>query len=76
MGSMAWFVNHVEGPQAPPSMKLPDSLPWPSHPLIPSRYGPDAEEVSLHSMNAAGYTAEAAFAGEGRMQLRPLWGVL
>ena len=57
-------------------MKLPDSLPWPSHPLIPSRYGPDAEEVSLHSMNAAGYTAEAAFAGEGRMQLRPLWGVL
>lgn len=30
--------------------------------VMRQRYGPDAEEVSLHSMNAAGYTAEAAFA--------------
>ncbi|KAI7839216.1 hypothetical protein COHA_007029 [Chlorella ohadii] len=29
--------------------------------VMRQRYGPDAEEVSVHSMNAAGYTAEAAF---------------
>lgn len=67
---MAWFVDHVEGPQI-------SWVPDPLLPLIPIRYGPDAEEISLHSMNAAGYTAEAAFAGEvGRMRLGSLWGAL